>query len=82
MAAKKKRKHRSSLAPWLTVLFGLAVAAFAAFVLLSRDEPGATASFADLTDTPEAETNHDRDQIDQASRDQLRKILRAADRGE
>lgn len=82
MAAKKKRKDSSPFVPWLTVLFGLAVAVFAAFVLLSRDEPGAAPPFADLTGTPEAETNHDRDQIDQASRDQLRKILRAADQGE
>ncbi|MCP5040972.1 MAG: hypothetical protein GY944_08065 [bacterium] len=83
MAAKKKKRNESpAIAPWLAVVLGLAIAAFAAFALLSDGRIGSNSPIPDVSDTSQADVQHDRDQIDQASRDQLRDILRAEDNGE
>jgi len=82
VAAKRKRKTKTSPArPWLALAVGLALAAGAFAALLSGRPIGqATATrpagvSAPLA-SPDSDRNHDRDQIDQASRDQLRAILR------
>lgn len=81
MAAKRKQK--SSLKPWIAVALGLAMAGMAAIALLSdpRLSPRSPASSEDGA-ALEAAEDHDRGQIDQASRDQLREILRAAGNGD
>jgi hypothetical protein len=78
-----KRKQKSPLKPWIAVALGLAIAGLAAIALvsdqrLSLRSPARSQDGAAL----EAAEDHDRDQIDQASRDQLREILRAAGNGD
>jgi hypothetical protein len=72
-----KRDQKSGLSTWIIVTFALTIAALAAVALISdeRLHSRPNAGFDD-PGAPEADEDHDRDQIDQASRDQLRKILR------
>lgn len=81
MAAKRKRKQNQSSRAWLALIFGLVMAVLAGFALLggsdifSRVSPAGSSNAASVPDAP---VNHDRDQIDEDSRKQLREILRAA----
>lgn len=83
MAAKRKRKQERSSTAWLALTFGLVMAALAGFALLggsdifARVSPAGSSRAANVPDSP---VNHDRDQIDEDSRKQLREILRAASR--
>jgi len=78
-----KRDRDTGLKTWIIVAFALAIAAIAAVSLLS-DERLHTRPNAGIRDVaaPEAVKHHDRDQIDQASRDQLREILRKSGNGD
>jgi len=71
----------SGVPAWLSVLVALVIAVVAAFALLTLGGGPQTETPPRLADEPESPTQHDRDQIDQESRDQLRDILRAADNG-
>ncbi|MDP6979432.1 MAG: hypothetical protein QF570_12665 [Myxococcota bacterium] len=90
MAAKKSSKRSSNrgkgrsdsagFPAWLGVLLALGIAAVAGWALLTQQQARERNALPVLEDRPEAATQHDRDQIDQESRDQLRDILRQADR--
>ncbi len=87
MAAKKSSKRSAKgrsdsagLPAWLGVPLALGIAALAAWALLTQQRASQRNALPELVEAPEAVTQHDRDQIDEASRDQLRKILRQADR--
>lgn len=87
MAAKRKRKRtrtrKSPVRTWVALVVGLVIAAVAAIAVLSDGRLLTRSSpIGEFGEAPEAEKQHDRDQIDQASRDQLREILRAADDAE
>ena len=83
MAAKRKKK--ASVSPWLIATLAVGILAIAAVALLSDDRlsipsaegsgppPGVSAGQG-----KGQHYDHDRDQIDQSSRDQLRDILRSA----
>ncbi len=89
MASKKSKGNRSGggasgVPAWLGVAVALLIAGAAAFALLTvqRGADREPEAVPKLSGEPESPTQHDRDQIDQASRDQLRDILRAADNGD
>jgi hypothetical protein len=75
-----KRDQNSGTKTWIIVAFALSIAAVAAVALLSdarlqsRPQVG-----IEITPRQDSERDHDRDQIDAASRDQLREILRKSD---
>lgn len=89
VAAKRKRKRKTPVAkPWLAIALGVAIAAGAFAALLSGrplGQPTATRPAGVSAPVVPFESDrdynldrdHDRDQIDQASRDRLRAILRA-----
>ena len=78
-----KRKQEPGLKTWIIVTFALTIGSLAAVALLS-DERLNTRPNAGVENVaaPEASKDHDRDQIDQASRDQLREILRKSGNGD
>ena len=83
MAAKKKQSDSGEghVPAWLAVLVALLIGGGAVYAVLSMDRETKSTTLPKLADEPESPTHHDREQIDQESRDQLRDILRAADNG-
>ncbi len=87
MAAKRTKKSPSKRHPLIAVALGLLIAALAALALLSDGQfLGRSPAGSKPSDLPQTEVvhegDHDRDQIDEASRDQLRELLRAESSGE
>ena len=83
MAAKRNQKMRWQwMKPVVAVVAGLAIAAAALAALLGSRPLGtkrmaSPGSVSGRQIAGEPERDHDRDQIDQESRDRLREILRA-----
>ena len=79
MAAKRKQK--SSLSPWMLATAAVGILVVAAVALLSDRRlsiPPESQGVPAVDLGRDMDEDHDRDQIDQASRDELRDILRAA----
>jgi hypothetical protein len=78
-----KRKQEPRLKTWIIVTFALTIGSLAAVALLSDERLNTrpNAGVEDVT-APQSMKDHDRDQIDQASRDQLREILRKSGNGD
>jgi hypothetical protein len=72
-----KRKKKATIAPWVITAFAVLITAVAVVSLLS-DGRLAVATGDGARDIKAVDLNqdHDRDQIDQKSRDELRDILR------
>ena len=77
------RTQEPGLKTWIIVTFSLAIASIAAVALLS-DERLQSRPNPEIENTalPESDSDHDRDQIDAASRAQLREILRRSGNGD
>ena len=75
MAAKRKKK--ATIAPWVITAFAVLITAVAVVSLLSDGRLAvATGDGAGDIKAVDLNQDHDRDQIDQKSRDELRDILR------
>jgi len=72
-----KRKKKATIAPWVITAFAVLITAVAVVSLLSdRRLAVATGDGARDIQAVDLNQDHDRDQIDQKSRDELRDILR------
>lgn len=77
------RTQEPGLKTWIIVTLSLAIASIAAVAVLSDERLQSRPNSAiENTALPESDRDHDRDQIDAASRDQLREILRRSGNGD